>query len=95
MPEAANRDAVCPAAEQRRDRLRGGHRQELSCARTRPAIRSILEGCRGAKSSLTVPLVLHDEVIGTFNVESPEPRAFTESDLQFLEIFTPRRGRGR
>ncbi len=47
-----------------------------------------IEGCRGAKSSLTVPLVLHDEVIGTFNVESPELRAFTESDLQFLEIFT-------
>ena len=35
-----------------------------------------------------LPLVLHDEVIGTFNVESPEPRAFSESDLQFLEIFT-------
>ena len=52
-----------------------------------------LEGCKGAKSSLTVPLILHDEVIGTFNVESPEPRAFTESDMQFLEIFTPRRGR--
>jgi FixJ family two-component response regulator/GAF domain-containing protein len=47
-----------------------------------------LEGAKGAKSSLTVPLVLHDEVIGTFNVESPEPRAFAESDLQFLEIFT-------
>ncbi len=47
-----------------------------------------LEGSRGAKSSLTVPLTLHDEVIGTFNVESAEPRAFTESDLQFLEIFT-------
>ncbi|KKK49826.1 hypothetical protein LCGC14_3131140, partial [marine sediment metagenome] len=47
-----------------------------------------LEGCRGAKSSLTVPLILHDEVIGTFNVESPELRAFSESDLQFLEIFT-------
>jgi CheY-like chemotaxis protein len=47
-----------------------------------------LEGARGAKSSLTVPLTLHDEVIGTFNVESREPRAFTESDLQFLEIFT-------
>ncbi|HEY4310692.1 MAG TPA: response regulator [Pirellulales bacterium] len=47
-----------------------------------------LEGCKGAKSSLTVPLILHDEVIGTFNVESPEPRAFTESDMQFLEIFT-------
>jgi CheY-like chemotaxis protein len=47
-----------------------------------------LEGAVGAKSSLTVPLVLHDEVIGTFNVESPEPGGFTESDMQFLEIFT-------
>jgi CheY-like chemotaxis protein len=47
-----------------------------------------IQGAKGAKSSLTVPLVLHDEVIGTFNVESPEPRAFSESDLQFLEIFT-------
>jgi len=47
-----------------------------------------LRGAAGAKSSLTVPLVLHDEVIGTFNVESTEPKAFGESDLQFLEIFT-------
>jgi len=46
-----------------------------------------LEGARDARSSLTVPLVLHDEVIGTFNVESPELRAFGEGDLQFLEIF--------
>jgi CheY-like chemotaxis protein len=46
-----------------------------------------LPGSQGAKSSLTVPLILHEEVIGTFNVESPELRAFTESDLQFLEIF--------
>jgi CheY-like chemotaxis protein/GAF domain-containing protein len=46
-----------------------------------------LEGVQGGRSSLTVPLILHDEVIGTFNVESPEPRAFSESDLQFLEIF--------
>ncbi|HEY2761304.1 MAG TPA: response regulator [Pirellulales bacterium] len=47
-----------------------------------------LQGCKGAKSSLTVPLTLHDQVIGTFNVESPEPHAFSESDLQFLEIFS-------
>ncbi|MCA9150925.1 MAG: response regulator, partial [Planctomycetales bacterium] len=47
-----------------------------------------IEGCLGAKSSLTVPLIQHDKVIGTFNVESPEPRAFTENDLQFLEIFS-------
>jgi CheY-like chemotaxis protein len=45
-------------------------------------------GLAGAKSSLTVPLIWHDDVIGTFNVESPEPGAFTESDLQFLEIFS-------
>jgi CheY-like chemotaxis protein len=47
-----------------------------------------LPGAKDAKSSLTVPLLLHDEVIGTFNVESPEPRAFNENDLLFLEIFT-------
>lgn len=46
-----------------------------------------LEGAAGARSSLTVPVMLHDRVTGTFNVESTEPRAFTESDLQFLEIF--------
>ena len=46
-----------------------------------------LEGAAGARSSLTVPVMLHDRVTGTLNVESPEPRAFTESDLQFLEIF--------
>lgn len=46
-----------------------------------------LEGCRGGRSSLTVPLMLHEEVIGTFNVESPDPRAFTDTDQQFLEIF--------
>jgi two-component system, sensor histidine kinase SagS len=46
-----------------------------------------LEGCRGGRSSLTVPLLLQEEVIGTLNVESPETDAFTESDQQFLEIF--------
>ncbi len=47
-----------------------------------------LQAFQGAKSSLTVPLILHDQVIGTFNVESPKPRAFNESDLQFLELFS-------
>ena len=46
-----------------------------------------IEGSEGARSSLTVPLILHEQVIGTFNVESPEANAFSESDLQFLEIF--------
>jgi len=46
-----------------------------------------IEGAEGARSSLTVPLMLHEQVIGTLNIESPEPNAFDEGDLQFLEIF--------
>jgi CheY-like chemotaxis protein len=46
-----------------------------------------IHGLIGAKSSLTVPLVYHDQIIGSFNVESPEVGAFSESDLQLLEIF--------
>ncbi|MEZ6066851.1 MAG: response regulator [Planctomycetaceae bacterium] len=46
-----------------------------------------LPGAPGARSSLTVPLVLHEEILGTFNVESPRPRAFAQADLQFLELF--------
>jgi CheY-like chemotaxis protein len=38
-------------------------------------------------SSLTVPLRLHDQVIGTFNVESNQLNQFDENDLQFAEIF--------
>ncbi|MEE2639977.1 MAG: response regulator [Planctomycetota bacterium] len=47
-----------------------------------------IEGLDGARSSLTVPLILHEEVIGSFNVESDKPNTFTEGDLQFLEIFS-------
>jgi len=46
-----------------------------------------LEAFKGAQSSLTVPIILHDETIGTINVESPNLNAFSESDQQFLEIF--------
>ncbi len=46
-----------------------------------------LEAFRGARSSLTVPLMLHDQLIGTMNVESPRVAAFNHSDQQFLEIF--------
>ncbi len=46
-----------------------------------------LPGLSGAQSSLSVPLRLHDAVIGVMNVESIRPAAFTESDRQFAEIF--------
>jgi CheY-like chemotaxis protein len=46
-----------------------------------------LPGAPGAHSSLTVPLIYQDEVIGTLNVERPEPNAFSEEDRQFTEMF--------
>lgn len=46
-----------------------------------------LPGAEGARSSLTVPLIWHDQVMGTFNVESPLPKAFKQQDLEFLELF--------
>jgi CheY-like chemotaxis protein len=47
-----------------------------------------LIGAANARSSLTVPLILHDQILGTFNVESTRPGAFNENDLQFLELFS-------
>ena len=44
-------------------------------------------GLSNAHSSLTVPLMLHDKVIGIFNIESQQQAAFTEDDRQFSEIF--------
>jgi len=46
-----------------------------------------LPGIHGAKSSLTVPLLLHDHVIGIFNIESDRLATFSEDDRQFAEIF--------
>lgn len=45
------------------------------------------EGLDNAASSLTVPLMLQDRVIGTLNVESKQRNAFNESDRRFAEIF--------
>jgi len=46
-----------------------------------------IEGSKDAKSSVTVPLKFHDQVIGTLNVESPIPRAFSELDQLLIEVF--------
>lgn len=53
-----------------------------------------LPGAPGAKSSITVPLVLHDEIIGTLNVEAPEPGRFTQDDVLFLELYARDVARG-
>lgn len=47
-----------------------------------------IPGVATSRSSITAPLILHDQVLGTLNVESPDLNAFTDSDLQFLEIFS-------
>jgi CheY-like chemotaxis protein len=47
-----------------------------------------LPGLEGARSSLTVPLRLHDKVIGVLNAESRSVGAFGEEDRQFAEIFS-------
>ena len=44
-------------------------------------------GLQHSKSSLTVPLMLYDEVVGVYNIESESVGAFTEDDRQFAEIF--------
>lgn len=46
-----------------------------------------LPGASNARSSLTIPLIWRDRVIGTCNVESTRPSAFSEIDLYFLQIF--------
>lgn len=45
------------------------------------------EGLENARSSLTVPLMLNERVLGTFNIESCRPDAFTDTDRRFAEIY--------
>ncbi len=46
-----------------------------------------ITGIHDARSSVTVPLKLHDRVVGVVNVESDDPDAFRERDLFVLEIY--------
>lgn len=46
-----------------------------------------LMGLETARSSLTVPLRLHDKIIGVFDIESDKLAAFNEDDRQFAEIL--------
>ncbi|MFO0890840.1 MAG: GAF domain-containing protein [Isosphaeraceae bacterium] len=46
-----------------------------------------IQGAENARSSLTVPLIYHGNVVGTLNVESPQADKFDDRDRQFLEIY--------
>ena len=46
-----------------------------------------IHGLPGARSSLTVPLRLHDRVVGVLNAESAEPRHFDDEDRVGAELL--------
>ncbi len=46
-----------------------------------------LQGLEQARSSLTVPLRLHDRLIGVLDIESDKSAAFNEDDRQFAEML--------
>ncbi|MCI0363714.1 MAG: response regulator [Phycisphaerales bacterium] len=45
------------------------------------------EGLENAASSLTVPLLLQNQVVGTLNIESSKRSAFDENDRQMAELY--------
>ncbi|MCA9284405.1 MAG: response regulator, partial [Phycisphaerales bacterium] len=45
------------------------------------------EGLENAASALTVPLLLHDRVVGTLNIESTVPSRFDDEDRLLAELF--------
>jgi PAS domain S-box-containing protein len=50
-------------------------------------LRSVVDyfpGIAGARSELAVPMLVHDQLIGVFNVESPRPDAFSSTDIEPL-----------
>jgi ActR/RegA family two-component response regulator/GAF domain-containing protein len=46
-----------------------------------------IQGAASTQSSLTVPLLHHDEVVGVMTIDSPHRDGFTPADRQMLELF--------
>lgn len=45
------------------------------------------EGLDNARSALTVPLMVHNDIIGVFNIETEREQPFTHEDLRLTEVF--------
>ena len=86
-PEAAHRILYARAEENGVTGFVAATGQSYLCRDTECDTHYI-KGAEGARSSMTVPLVFQDAVIGTFNVESTKPNAFGAEDLQFAELFS-------
>ncbi len=85
-PEAASRKLF---AAERQNGVTGFvafSKRSYLCADTQSDV-LYLCGAADARSSLTVPLMIRDTVLGTFNVESPGTLSFNQKDLDFLTLF--------
>ncbi len=87
LPEAANRVLFAKATENGVTGFVAATGRSYLCRDTANDPHYIA-GAAGARSSMTVPLVFQDEVIGTLNVESPRVNGFGPDDLQFTELFS-------
>ncbi|MBC7080704.1 MAG: PAS domain S-box protein [Thermoplasmatales archaeon] len=47
-----------------------------------------IEGAKGMKSEVAVPIIYKDELIGVINVERKKINGFTDEDIKLLEIFS-------
>jgi CheY-like chemotaxis protein len=86
QPEAATRQLFAKAQDNGVTGYVAATRKSHLCSDTQTDS-LYLSGAADARSSLTVPLIMHDEVLGTFNVESPGAQGFDQKDLEFLEVF--------
>jgi transcriptional regulator with GAF, ATPase, and Fis domain len=67
------------AAAQRREMVRSGREAELGDTVPVP-------GLPNAESQIAIPLLMRDELIGVFSIESPVPRTFGEHERDLVSI---------
>ena len=67
------------AAAQRRQMMKAGRAAELGDAVPVP-------GLHNAESQIAIPLLIRDELIGVFSIESPVRRTFSEHDRGLVSI---------
>lgn len=83
------RDEVLDLVLERGQGLSGWAAEERQALRVADVRRDsrYVEGLKGARSNLAVPLVVGNEVAGVINVESERTDAFTEEDQKHLTIL--------
>jgi CheY-like chemotaxis protein len=85
-PEAARRKLFAAESGNGVTGYVGFSKRSYLCADTSKDV-LYLCGASASRSSLTVPLMIRDTLLGTFNVESPGTLSFNQKDLDFLTLF--------